>query len=361
MCQTQLMLKLVKPCDSWHFGWNPLAILPYSHVPSFTVAAHDTRIKFWSVASRDSSETRSKRQLRSMVSMMPFRTNAELPPRSPQPQKLTLYSSLYSFWKCILGPPANIFFKFGHVVMAVDLKFICHVYRCAPVSLMPTAQDTKRCHLAQSPAPESRTLSSGNALTKNQKGEGPGFLNQLEPSEGWLQSHWLDRNLTVWGKAAQGCRLLQRHICIHVRSSKIAHTVVLLTQTIDDDSFDIFEVRDHDSEEVIVHALKSFVLNEAACCLLLNWMMDTHEGSMCQTCQLRVSSPENISFLLICVTIRTVWCPVGLIVVVVVTIVLEAAHATRQQGTQCPLVIALRLDRNVWRSLTGHDGLSGVK
>lgn len=46
LCQTQLMLKLVKPCDSWHFGWNPLAILPYSHVPSFTVAAHDTRIKF---------------------------------------------------------------------------------------------------------------------------------------------------------------------------------------------------------------------------------------------------------------------------------------------------------------------------
>lgn len=89
-------------------------------------------------------------------------------------------------------------------------------------------------------------------------------------------------------------------------------------------------------------------------------MIDTHEGSMCQTCQLRVSSPENISFLLICVT-RTVWCPVGLIVVVVVTIVLEAAHATRQQGTQCPLVIALRLDRNVWRSLTGHDGLSGVE
>ena len=119
-----------------------------------------------------------------MVSMMPFRTNAELPPRSLQPQKLTLYSSLYSFWKCILGPPADIFFKFGHVVMAVHLKFICHVYRCAPVSLMPTAQDTKRRHLAQSPAPESRTLSSGNTLAKNQKGEGPGFLNQLEPSEG---------------------------------------------------------------------------------------------------------------------------------------------------------------------------------
>ena len=90
-------------------------------------------------------------------------------------------------------------------------------------------------------------------------------------------------------------------------------------------------------------------------CLLLSWMMDTHEGSMCQTCQLRVSSPENISFLLIGVTIRTIWCPVRLLVVVV-TIVLEAAHATRQQGTQCPLVIALRLDRNIWRSLTGHDG-----